>query len=182
MHLPKLLLALAATAGLVGADRYTFSDTADQWTMQTTKNKRAYSAILDGPAFHAFSRPDPAYPGLVRMYELGTWKNGNWLYTTNQAEVDQLAPPGQTCGKAGCDNPWSVKREQIYVFPGPHPGTVPLYRFYKPQNYGYHFFSGDINEGPALGYALEGIAAYVFPTAVPGSTVFYRWRGPDTRF
>lgn len=64
------------------------------------------------------------------------------------------------------------------------PGTVPLYRLVKNE-YGdaNHFYTVDKNEADAavkyLGWTLEGVACFVSPTKVEGTTALYRfYRAP----
>lgn len=131
--------------------------------------------VLDGQIFYAIvTETPPALPGLTQFYELENSINGDYLYTTSQAEFVFLrtsinAPRGWGDGTF----------DTLYIFGDNEPDTVPLYRFYNGQN---HFFSTSYDEGINAGYGSEGIAGYVYLSANNGAIPIYRWHQDNYYF
>lgn len=169
---------LAVFAGIAWANPWGITSTSDRQPFWTT---RALNMALDGPLFHAFTDANPSDPSLVQLFELVRFGGAgayDHLYTTSQAEKDIVKPPssGTVTLCVGTPNPcnlWVEGVEDIYVWNVNAPGRVPLYRFWTGT---FHFYSLDQNEGLSNGFTDEGIAGYVLPGPVAGSTQFYRWR------
>lgn len=89
------------------------------------------------------------------------------LYTTSHAEYKDAVALGYAQeGIAG------------YIFPSYEPRTVPLYRLYRAQKGGDHFYTTEWKErdnaADNLGYVNEGLAGWVFPDAKSGGVSLYR--------
>ena len=99
--------------------------------------------------------------GTVPLYRY--WGNNDHFYTTNPREIGVTTP-----GHVGHHG---YKSEGIlgYCYPTQVPGTVPLYRYYKPEGQD-HLYTTNIHEigtkVPGVvgkhGYKYEGVACYVF--------------------
>lgn len=173
------LSILAAISGFACAGPFAINSSP---TMEPFWTERGTSMVLEGPLFHAFDGPNPADPSLVQLFEIVRWAekgNYNHLYTTSEEERVALMQPGRgviICGsrKNPC-NTWIGGTEDIYVWNTPAPGRVPLYRLYDVAGQ-YNFYTLGEGDAAATGFQLEGIAAYVLPGPVEGSTQFYRWR------
>lgn len=123
--------------------------------------KGRYSYISEGIQCKLLSQ---RVPFSVPLYRYWKPSGSDHFYTTNIHEIG-TATPGRM-GKHG------YKSEGIvgYCYPTRAPGTVPLYRYWKPAGLD-HFYTTNIREiGTAKpgtcgrhGYTAEGIQCYVLP-------------------
>lgn len=70
-----------------------------------------------------------------------------------------------------------------FVFPGPEPGPVPLYRAFNPSN-GDHFYTANeaeySNAVNNYSYIAEGTVGFLYATQAPGTIPFFRLWLPNT--
>ncbi len=116
----------------------------------------------------------PTVPGTTPLLRLFNPDTGDHFYTTSSTEAHNAVSGG------------GYRSEQIscFVFPGPAPGAVPLFRLWNGEN--DHFYTiSTANRDSAIndaGYTLELIACYVLDTQTPISSPFFRLYKPGRGF
>jgi len=123
----------------------------------------------------------PAQHDLAPVYRYWHPGNTDHLYTTNAADIGTTTP-GQT-GNHG----YSSEGVAFHIFAHPHPGLVPLYRYWNP-NTKDHLYTANAGEiGTTTpgqtgnhGYTSEGLLGYVSPNPFHGGVPVYRYWQPTT--
>jgi len=121
-------------------------------------HSQGYSS--EGVAFQLSSLPSP---GLVPVYRYFKHDVKDHFYTTNTNEIGVLTA-GMT-GKHG----YVCEGILGYISPTQIPGTVPVYRYWKPSD-SDHFYTTNTSEIGVVvvgssgnhGYVCEGILGYAF--------------------
>lgn len=108
----------------------------------------------------------------VRLYRYWSGAGSDHFYSSNWSDLQS--------GNSG----WNYEWVQCRILPAyqspdnnpPHPGAVPLYRYWNPQ-ISDHFYTTDWNELGVgrFGWSLEKIEGYVFSTQLPGTVPLYRY-------
>ena len=154
-----------AVNGVATFNNLTLSALGD-YTLQATDG--SYTAATS--AGFAVVSPGVATP----VYRLFSPITAEHLYTTDVNEWNVLATEG-----------WIQEGVFFEEYNGPAVvggvSDIPLYRLYDTTNR-QHLWTTDLNEFTTLsqvpGWNSEGIAAYVFPSAIAGSTPLYRMSYP----
>lgn len=177
MHLRALpLLALLLLSGIVSAaGPYAFDTKSWIRVFRPEGGPTTGGWIMDGIAFHAYHTfPGTNKPGVVRLYAMDDASTHDNLYTTDRSERDAIhhRRPHCTLSAEKCSGLRSDYVPWMFVYDGPGPGRVPLYRFYNGR---FHFFSTDMREGLDAGYKYEHVTAYVLLEPAEGTRPVYRY-------
>ena len=130
---------------------------------QVIRGRRGnHNYISEGVACHL--EETNFYPGLVPLYRYFKGHGLDHFYTTNAGEIG-TTKPGQI-GRHGYRSEGIVG----YCYSRPTKGTVPFYRYWKPQAVDHFYTTNPAEIGTVVhgqrgrfGYISEGIACYVYP-------------------
>lgn len=157
------------------------------------------------PAGHSFRAAPSAFPGGVPVMRMRHKTKGQFFFTSNQAEYDNLLnyqsatwqpegvafyvpkPPGATRGVQDYPltcltlPPGSLLKNCLVSRPVAGTGIVPVYRFYSAVN--GHLYSANDQEAAEIdrnkatnGYNFEGVAFWAFaPQAMVESPILPSW-------
>lgn len=98
----------------------------------------------------------PYNDGLKPLYRLRSTFNSDWLFTTDANERDNAINNGYYCEGIDCSVPTIAA-----------PGTTKMHRYFQVKT-GMHYYTSDYGllGGGAGSYAYEGVAFYVYNSAV----------------
>ena len=117
----------------------------------------------EGVAFWVYPTPpngDLAPTGAVEL--LRYWRPGNHFYTIapeNERGLDTYRREGAVCGeqKSAVD------------------GALPVYRLLRGERHFYTISEAERDSAQPLGYTLEGVGFWAFPSDGPGRVPMYRF-------
>jgi Repeat of unknown function (DUF5648) len=157
-----LALTLSFTSSVSFAGHHFYTTSSSE--AQQVKTEGFNSEGQEGNVFKFGMGP----AGTILLYRLFNPSSGDHLYTTSTSERNTVLAIG-----------WHDEGAVGFVYGTPHANAVPLFRLYSGSALD-HFYTTSAperdNAANALGFAYEGVAAYVLTKGVSGKTApFFRF-------